>query len=458
MQSQRFGGHDSSTMGRTGEDFAVTSRSNADLMYSQKVENHLHDEVIDLTDESMDTDASDATAGLSGRDLSGGGGGGGGGGLDRYGDSAEPPGDGSPAGQRHSHGHGFVDDGAYVSDEELGRDRDDFPGADASLGRGGEGGRDHHHDQYGDGQYDDGADGGMDEDAEAGGGADDPGGAGSSMIAMGMRAADGDGGGGGMRDSGAAALDGTGGADALANEGILAANPETLFDLRHYDVLQIPDELRDVFRYIEHHAPGPMDFEPQLKPFPPDYIPALGAIDSIAKVTRPDGQQETLGISVLDEPAPQQSEAGVVELRLREEARDSDLTEAEAPSVPADADEQTQEKSIREWIESIGELHRSKPPATVTYMKPMPDIEDQLMVEFPEAVQEAVRGLVSWGPAIDLTANEYARIICTLFDVPIHEGSSDSALIESLHLLFTVYSEFAENPFFNQGKNESEPS
>lgn len=39
-----------------------------------------------------------------------------------------------------------------------------------------------------------------------------------------------------------------------------------------------------------------------MKPFIPDYIPAVGEVDAQLKMPRPDGQTETLGIDILDEP------------------------------------------------------------------------------------------------------------------------------------------------------------
>mmetsp|Transcript_21709 Transcript_21709/g.56359 ORF Transcript_21709/g.56359 Transcript_21709/m.56359 type:complete len:98 (+) Transcript_21709:845-1138(+) len=41
-------------------------------------------------------------------------------------------------------------------------------------------------------------------------------------------------------------------------------------------------------------------------------------------------------------------------------------------------------KEITNWIDSINELHRNKPPPTVNYSKPMPDIESLMQVWPPE--------------------------------------------------------------------------
>lgn len=43
---------------------------------------------------------------------------------------------------------------------------------------------------------------------------------------------------------------------------------------------------------------------------------------------------------------------------------------------------------IDAWIESMRDLHRSKPPSSVTYSTPMPDIEQLLEVEVKMLVSQ----------------------------------------------------------------------
>ena len=45
----------------------------------------------------------------------------------------------------------------------------------------------------------------------------------------------------------------------------------------------------------------------------------------------------------------------------------------------------------------------------------------------------------------------YAKIVCTLFDIPIHNNKTNQekrSLIEAIHLFFSLYSEFKENKHF----------
>lgn len=50
---------------------------------------------------------------------------------------------------------------------------------------------------------------------------------------------------------------------------------------------------------------------------------------------------------------------------------------------------------------------------------------------------------------IDMDVDEYARTVCALLDVPVHDKAGPSALIQSLHVLFTLYSDFKSNQHFN---------
>lgn len=42
-----------------------------------------------------------------------------------------------------------------------------------------------------------------------------------------------------------------------------------------------------------------MVLDSKIKPFIPDYVPAIGEVDAFIKMPRPDGQPETLGLVTL---------------------------------------------------------------------------------------------------------------------------------------------------------------
>ena len=105
------------------------------------------------------------------------------------------------------------------------------------------------------------------------------------------------------------------------------------------------------------------------------------------QVTRPDGKKENLGLTMLDEPAAKQSDPSVLELQLRAISKQSSAKSVQIRKI--DSGEKSA-KEIDKWIKDISDLHRSKPPPTVHYTKPMPDI-DRLMQEWPPEVEEMLK-------------------------------------------------------------------
>jgi hypothetical protein len=73
------------------------------------------------------------------------------------------------------------------------------------------------------------------------------------------------------------------------------------------------------FRY----TPQNIELDYKLRPFIPDFIPAVGDIDAFLKIPRPDGKSDSIGLAVLDEPCAKQSEPAVLHLQLRAVAKQS---------------------------------------------------------------------------------------------------------------------------------------
>lgn len=63
------------------------------------------------------------------------------------------------------------------------------------------------------------------------------------------------------------------------------------------------------------YKPQKIDLESKLRPFIPEYIPAVGEVDALLKMPKPDGTDEDLGISVLDEPCLNPQDKTVLELK-----------------------------------------------------------------------------------------------------------------------------------------------
>ena len=156
---------------------------------------------------------------------------------------------------------------------------------------------------------------------------------------------------------------------------------------------------------------------------------------------RPDGKADNLGLVTLDEPASIQSDPTVLTLQLRAVSKSSGAQPMLVRSVEhAEKDP----KAITGWIESIANLHRHKPAPSVRYTKPMPDIE-ALMQIWPAPIEELLETAALPDADINLDLASYVRTVCAMLDIPVY-----GSLTESLHVLFTLYSDFKANVHFQQ--------
>ncbi|KAI9204180.1 intraflagellar transport complex B protein 46 C terminal-domain-containing protein [Polychytrium aggregatum] len=242
----------------------------------------------------------------------------------------------------------------------------------------------------------------------------------------------------------------------------------------------VPRDVQELFAYIEGYQPEVVDLVTELKCFLPDYIPSIGDIDPMIKIPPPRpidtskskdsfSELSLLGITVIDEPAANQTDSAILDLQLRSAHKSA--ASAAPQHVRSIQFTSTAEskgyKSLSQWIQNIYNLHLQKPPDTVTYSKRMPEIET-LMAEWPAEIES----LLSSGemqvppPEINLPLGEYATLLCELLDVPVHRSAkseassgkkpaggaknSKTAYIESLHLLFTLYCEFKASQHFGR--------
>ena len=185
-----------------------------------------------------------------------------------------------------------------------------------------------------------------------------------------------------------------------------------------------------------------VEVEPKLHPFIPDYIPAIGDIDGFIKVPRPDGNPSNLGLTVLDEPGSNQSNASVVALGLAYHTKKR-VGEQNVQRVEQ-AHQRT--KVIDKWVNDMQKLHQGKHRPQVVYSKPMPDLETLLQV-WPAEFEDLLSRDMALPPAqIDLNIIQYVRVVCALLDIPCY-----SNLVESVHVLLCLYAEFKANPHFQGG-------
>merc|ERR1711907_806194 len=78
----------------------------------------------------------------------------------------------------------------------------------------------------------------------------------------------------------------------------LAARPlEGGYDPTEFEDLECSEDVRELFSYITRYQAHTIELEHSLKPFIPDYIPAVGDIDAFLKIPRPDGNMDNTGLT-----------------------------------------------------------------------------------------------------------------------------------------------------------------
>jgi intraflagellar transport protein 46 len=205
-------------------------------------------------------------------------------------------------------------------------------------------------------------------------------------------------------------------------------------------------ELKMLFDHIGRYAPKDCEIDTTLQPFIPDFIPTLGTSpDVFLKVPLPDGNDDPLGLELLDEPSGAQTDAAMMELQLRATSKVVGASHASATVRTMEGTQKEMSAQIDSWISNVAKLHKMNAPAEVQYSRDMPDI-DGLMQVWPEDLEQALVGQTLPGPELEIELEYYARMICGMLDIPVHPGK----ITQSLHLLFTLYSEFQANQHFNK--------
>lgn len=200
----------------------------------------------------------------------------------------------------------------------------------------------------------------------------------------------------------------------------------------------------ELLSYIDSYNAKMIHIEPILKPFLVDYIPAVGDVDAFIKIPRPDEMEDDLGLVVLDEPALEQSDPIILNLKIRNELKH--CTNTLAKDIPVKKLERADEniEEIEHWISSIKEIHRTKPADIVIYTKPMPNVE-HLMQEWPTEVENLLKNEQLPSAALDVSLEDYVDICLALLDIPVQKSR-----IQSLHVLFTLFAEFRNSQHFRK--------
>eukprot|EP00040_Diaphanoeca_grandis_P023768 m.129785 g.129785 ORF g.129785 m.129785 type:complete len:382 (+) comp29427_c0_seq1:280-1425(+) len=220
---------------------------------------------------------------------------------------------------------------------------------------------------------------------------------------------------------------------------------EGAYDPEDFAGLPVAGDVKDLFECIMRYTPVITDIGTKLEPFIPDYIPAVGDIDAMIKIPRLDSVDLGLGYLVVDEPCAAQSEPTVLDLKLRSISKTVHKTAVEVKQIE---DVAANVKVVDNWITSITDLHRNKPPQSIQYSTPMPDI-NILMQEWPPQVEEMLKTVELPGADLDVELKTYVSIVCAILDIPVHRSK-----IEALHLLFSLFVEFKNLQYFRTDEDK----
>ena len=102
---------------------------------------------------------------------------------------------------------------------------------------------------------------------------------------------------------------------------------------------------------------------------------------------KPDGQKEDLGIAQLDEPALNCEDKTVLELKY---VQSKNVVRTAPLSVDSIEHADKKPKEISRWINSMQDLHKTRPPQNINYSKQMPDF-DQLMSEMSPEMEYTLK-------------------------------------------------------------------
>lgn len=271
---------------------------------------------------------------------------------------------------------------------------------------------------------------------------------------------------------------------------------EKLYDPSEFNNLKVSPEIQELFPYITKYKPSDVSFtlKTKLKCFIPSYIPSIGNIDCfvkpIIKINEDSGFPE-LGMEVIDEALPQnQSDAALLELKLRSNSKKvrcdpkKNSTENNVRSIQNANKKPAQ---VERWIKNIQELHKqqqlqlNQKQEQTTSASKFPSIEEFMEPWDSEFLNELSSGdsfsskeinpqVLVPNPQINLSLAEYAKVLCTLLDIPVYDGDDhefvdddniDSyileqdehsstprkkgSIIESVHLMMNLYMACRDN-------------
>ena len=205
-------------------------------------------------------------------------------------------------------------------------------------------------------------------------------------------------------------------------------------------------------------------------------------------------EQKPIAVTVIDNSSMHSSDMAVLQMKRRAEVKTAVpvKTNADLPSLNPKSHDFN--RALAKWCQSVIEIHSKSNPDRVFYSKRMPNVEilmndwktplgfevppvqdgdddhdDNIMVKFMKmAFPEGINAGDSSLADLDcLKLSEFAKVCCLLVDIPVYESEystigrkplktpsngadSSKYLVESLHVLFSLYLEFRNSGHFGK--------
>jgi intraflagellar transport protein 46 len=206
-------------------------------------------------------------------------------------------------------------------------------------------------------------------------------------------------------------------------------------------------ELAQLFSLIWKFQPAPLELQPHYKPFLPALVLLIGAIDAFIKVPHPNGEQDALGLSVLDEPTIGCSNLQILRTQLREKFGVVGCNEGDGYiDIPSQ-----NQKVLTSFLESFDEISRNRAAPTMADSYKMPNLEDLIQI-WPEDMEGVLSSLPLPAADMDMSLEEYTKVICAMFDIPV-KGN----IVKSVHVLFSLFQMFKDIGHFAGASRGSTP-
>lgn len=121
---------------------------------------------------------------------------------------------------------------------------------------------------------------------------------------------------------------------------------------------------------------------------------------------------------------------------------------------------QSSKKQIQGWIKDVEAIQNQKVAPSVLYSRPFPSIDSLMQAFDPEMEAQMQKLMANLGNDSPLNVAQLTKVVCALLDIPVHADKDNRNLVESLHVLFSLFSAFAANDHFltSQTASNSAPS